>query len=519
MRMARWLAAHRAHARIRIGVCVLTLALQCLGVPRASGQSGAAVGGLTLSEVLARTLADSPAIAAAEQGAEIEKGLLLSAAGPFDIHVGTWTTGAQEGTTHPMTGLDAMARQLTYGLSVSKRFRQGPIITQEVSAAGSAFSAAPGLSSNRASLRLNVLVPLANDRGAILTAAVEHGAQLRYDASVVGLRQAKSDAVRAALASYWEYVAAQRRLAVYQSSERRAERTATDTKSLVGADERTQADLTQVLGHVASKRVQRLNAEQALTVARSALGLAMGLAADKIAGIPAAATEFPALSPATGCTAPERLLSVAIVRRDDLIAADLDLRSAQAFVDAAQNNLKPNVDVTVGIGYTGLQPTAGLDTFLSTFYRNVPGVDFAVQLRHQRSLANLDARGRVLEAGAVREQHRIARDDLKRRIAADVAVACEALARGAQSVGESATAVALLESSVENEQRRFQLGVSTLFDVIQAQDALTSAMLADIGSRRDYAMAIAWLRTATGTLLTHGPGGPTVDAAAALTPP
>jgi outer membrane protein TolC len=71
---------------------------------------------------------------------------------------------------------------------------------------------------------------------------------------------------------------------------------------------------------------------------------------------------------------------------------------------------------------------------------------------------------------------------------------------------------------VQSEQRKFQLGVSTLFDVIQAADGLTSAMLTDITSRRSHAVAIATLRFETATLLEPGPS-PGLAAAALMTPP
>jgi outer membrane protein len=86
---------------------------------------------------------------------------------------------------------------------------------------------------------------------------------------------------------------------------------------------------------------------------------------------------------------------------------------------------------------------------------------------------------------------------------------------------ESKEAVRLLSSTGQAEKSKFQLGVSTLFDVIQAEDALTSALLGEIQSQRNYAVAIVSLRYQSGTLVAgdEGEAPGTVDAAGLQTPP
>jgi outer membrane protein TolC len=72
-------------------------------------------------------------------------------------------------------------------------------------------------------------------------------------------------------------------------------------------------------------------------------------------------------------------------------------------------------------------------------------------------------------------------------------------------------AVAFYQTTVSNEDRRFQVGMSTLFDTIQAADALTTVRLSEISAQREYAVALATLRFQTGALMGVTPQGPTVD--------
>ncbi len=80
-------------------------------------------------------------------------------------------------------------------------------------------------------------------------------------------------------------------------------------------------------------------------------------------------------------------------------------------------------------------------------------------------------------------------------------MAREALRHGREALLAAREAVTLSRQAVENEKRKFQLGMSTLFDVILAEDALTNARLSEIAGQQAYAVAIARLRYETGAIL------------------
>jgi outer membrane protein TolC len=84
---------------------------------------------------------------------------------------------------------------------------------------------------------------------------------------------------------------------------------------------------------------------------------------------------------------------------------------------------------------------------------------------------------------------------------------------------QSAEAVRLFEAGVQAVQRRFQASAATLFDLIQAQDALTSALLSHVQSQRDHAVAIAALRFQSGRLVAGDRDGFLVPGADLVTPP
>lgn len=476
--------------------------------------------GLSLAEVLQRTLTSNPEIQSAAQAAEAARGALIVAAAPFDLQVASTGAASRVHTPGLRGGPSVNQEQLAYAFSAQRRLRNGIVMQPDVGLTRTGLSTLPGAApSNAASVGLTTTVPLLRDRGGAVSAASERAARHDLESSVFGAQHTIALRLLSSVVGYWDYLAATRRLEVFRASEARSQRTADQTRILVGAEERTAAELTQILGNLATKRVTRIAAEQTVVEARQLLGLAMGLAAEEIATLPPPATDFPALADRRGSGAAADLMQGAWARRADLAAAEQDLRAAETLLRAAENEMKPRLDLVVGTGYNAAASGRSFADFLEPLYPADRKLNGSVSFRYDFPFANSRARGHMLQNASVYNQQRLFRDDLQRRILSGVTVAVEALARGEAGMRESEEAVRLLESTVQAEQRKFQLGVSTLFNVIQAEDQLTTGLLGRIQSQRNYAVAIAVLRFESGTLLSDQQGQATVDARSLETPP
>jgi outer membrane protein len=470
----------------------------CLtGNAAAEGPSAA---GLELGDVVAVTLSSNPDLALATAQIQVQEANLMSARAETDLTVETSVTASR---LHALDveGAPAVQRTLDYVLRARRLLRSGFLITAETTLAHSVFSTQPLQDTNTAEARLGVSMPLLRNRGGATTAAVERAAERDHRASRWDRRHAAAERSLAAVVAYWDYQAAHRRLAVLRSSEERAQRTVDETRVLVQADERTPADVVQVQGNLASKRVSRLSAEQSATQARASLVLAMGLSASAMTSLAPPATDFPRLAARSARLDAGRLFDDAYRRRADVAAAEEDELAARLRIDAARSELRPRLDLSVTTGYRAAEVGRGVDELFSPLYRRQPELDAVVQLTFEFPVANSGARGRSLQSAALHAQSRIAHESLRRSIAIGVSVGLETLARSAEAMRESERAVRLFESGVRSVQRKFQLGSSTLFDLIQAQDALTDAELSYVQSQRDYAVAIATLRFESGRLV------------------
>jgi outer membrane protein len=475
--------------------------------------------GIALADVLDATLRSSPEIHLAAQQAALARGILTEAGAPFDTTIGV---AAAWSRTHPALedGTTLTRTETSVDAGVDRRFRNGLLVQPQAGVRRTDLSTQPGLqTSNLGTAGLTVVVPLLRDRGGAATAAAEVAARFGLRSSRMGLLHTVSERVLTAVLSYWDYLAAHQRLATLRASEERAERISEQTRVLVRADERTNADLTQTLGNLAAKKVTRLAAEQAFVESRQRLGLAMGVPAAAIAALPPPATGFPSLPADAPLPAAEGAsAATAHERRADLLAAQEDLRAAEALVKGARSELQPQLDLAVTTGYDTTIRGQGFSDVFAPLYRR-PRLDASFRLVYALPLRNARAEGLFAQASAAAEQRRIVRDDLGRRIDAAVAVSREALWRGAAGMRESEEAVRLLSSTVHAQQRQFEVGASTLFDVIAAQDALTNALLGQIESQRSYAAAIAALRFESGILVAGDPDRPAIDAAGLQAPP
>jgi outer membrane protein TolC len=475
-------------------------------------------GGLGLAQVVKVTLAASPELKLAATQVEIADGALTLSRALFDL---TLTTTATASRTNPLdsTGAPAVEKDLIYTAGAQRLLRSGVLVTSELSLTRSLLSHSLGVDTDIADVRLGVSIPLLRDRGGASSAAAEQAAARDQESARWGLRHTAAQQVLAAVAAYWDYQAASGRLEVLRSSEARAERAVEETRALIEADERTPADLIQLRGNAASKRVARISAEQDLISARTTLGLAMGLPADATASLPAPGTAFPGPGDGAGRLDASRLVEEAYKRRADLAAADQDTRSASIRLEAARSDLRPRIDLVLNTGYRATEADDGIDRFVLTVNQHQPRLDGLVELRMELPLFNSAARGQVVQRSAAQEQRDITRDDLRRRIAAGVAMGLEAVAHTEAAMRESEEAVRLFEAGVQAVQRKFQVGAATLFDLIQAQDALTGAQLSHVQSQRDHAVAIAALRFQSGRLVEGDRDAFRVPVADLVTPP
>lgn len=464
---------------------------------------------IRILDAVAITLEKQPNILLGQQDVEISRGALRQQSGVFD-------TSIQANMTHdhndiPITELEEQAGgyasltdSTTAGLSIVKEFRTGVTVTPSIQVVRTALTPSVIETENAANISFTISIPLLKGLGVNATGANEMAAKRDLETTILALRYSMSQNVLTTVSAYWNYLAALKILDQRRESRIRAEQNYNDTKKLIEGDERAGADIELVSANLAAKAAACITAEQALFSAKHALGLAMGIPYAKIESLPVPADDFPPVRSQEISRIGAELrvfLDQSLLRRADYLASKEAQESAKILVEQAKNYLLPQLDFQVGVGYSGLDEGSRFSNFTSSLWNKVPGASTSASLTYKWPFMNNSARGNLQQKLAIYNKAVINSDELARSISSSVSQDISNLINSALGLNKYNEAVKHYTKAVDNERKKFFLGMSTMTQVLTTEDNLIAASINWILSESTYAIALAQLRFETGTLL------------------
>lgn len=498
-----------------------SLALAVLALPAAAPAETAPAAGLSLAAAIQATLAQQPGVEITRQQVLQREGDLQSARGQFD-----WVAGSffSQEVIHTPTGspapLPAEKRQeiSVYGAGVARQLRNGITVSPQVRVVDAKDSLSSPNPVSQSSLSLTITVPLLRGLGTKVTGAQETAARAAVEAQTQLARYQLEQLVYQTAEAYWNCLAARRYRDILLDNARRAERILAMVEILARGGEIDSAQRDQARALVASRQALSEDGELTYFQARQALGLAMGLKPAELAAMPAVEGEFPAtvsveaVRPALN----EKYVSEALGRRGDFLAAGLAQEAQQALLRQAQGNLKPRLDFQLRVGYAG--DDRGPDRLrpLHSLGGDLAGVNALGSLSLEWPMANNVARGAFTSQRARTEQARLTITQAENGIASGVLVALETLRRTLVQYELSTQAVETYRKSVAQTNEKLNGGEASLNELIDVEDRYGEARRGQIETLRQYAVTLARLRLATGTL-SAGTGASAVFETAALT--
>ncbi len=144
--------------------------------------------------------------------------------------------------------------------------------------------------------------------------------------------------------------------------------------------------------------------------------------------------------------------------------------------------------------------SGGISQALSqVFHRNFPDYSFGLSL--QIPLRNRTAQADAARALLEERQLQTQMQQTKNKIGQEVRSAEIALVQAKAQIEAASKSVLLQQQTLDAERKKFQLGESSVFLVIQAQRDLVTAEGTEIQARSTYAKALTQFAQATGTTL------------------
>lgn len=251
--------------------------------------------------------------------------------------------------------------------------------------------------------------------------------------------------------------------------------------------------------------LQAAQAETALVAAETARATAVErfrvlLGLDPGAAVEPAASELPAQSaaPAEPLAA---LIATARLRRLDLLEVRDRVRDAERGLRVASLNLLPQLDLSLRTIRTG----AG-DGFADSFRGIDTRTEVFVTASYPLERSSAAASRAVAQLGVDGSQRAVI--DAERRVESEVRDRLRALEALARNILLQQRSVEVAEQQHRLASLRYERGLASNFDVVDAESSLVAARTALVSLRSDYQVALVELRRATGELDADAAGAP-----------
>lgn len=313
--------------------------------------------------------------------------------------------------------------------------------------------------------------------------------------------------------AYWGLVEAREQLEVAEEALGLAEELHSQNQIRVDVGTLAPLELVQSEAGVATQREAIITARTAVGDAADQLRLLLNLDQGPLWMADLVPETEPDMEPVAVDL--DAAITAALSERAELTAAEAELERARLDATLARSLARPTLDLDLSYDLSGL----GGDILLRDEDGNiidvipggyddaldqVTGRDFEgwrVGLEFAVPLQNRDARARRASADLALDSEEIQLHGLRQEIATEVRTAARNLDSAWEQVESARASRRLQERSLEAEQKRFDNGMSTSFQVLQVQNELTAARSREVSAITGYRRAIVEYQRAMGELL------------------
>lgn len=366
-------------------------------------------------------------------------------------------------------------------------------------------------------LAVSVVQPLLRGRGKDAAAAQLLLAQVNTEITRAAFLAQVEQILLGVENAYWDVVFAERDLQVKQSSLELAQEQLQRTQAQVDVGLIAPVQVTQAEVQVAARETGVIVAQNALDNARD--GLRVALRADQLADgwdTPLRVVDEP--DSVLGPIALEEAVKVALAKRPEIAQGQKTIDARRVEVDATRDALQPRVDLVGqlsanGIGgdqvirdgifgpVTGVEEGGYGDAVSQLFTFNYVSWRFGVNVTVP--LGNSTAEGNYAQATITEDRARAELQRTEQQILLEVRQAERGIRAAGDALASTTKTRELAERQLEIETDRFDVGMTTNFEVLQFQDDLALARSDELRARIALRRAEASLLRATGTLLEH----------------
>jgi outer membrane protein TolC len=359
------------------------------------------------------------------------------------------------------------------------------------------LDAAPHNEFFRGELRITGNQPLLRNFGSRITKTQILIAQNNLYSSKEEFRQQVIAVASRVQQTYWELVFRRQDLEVIRQQRASAQRLLEQIRKQVAVGTLAPLEVVQAETDIARVDERILVAENAVRAAEDRLKRVMNLSlVGEFADVVILPTDAPQY--ADPVINQNEQIRQALDNRTDLIQAKLALENQQITLVFDKNQALPRLDLEASLRINGID-TKFTTSFGEVDPRNRYRWDVGLVFRYP--LANQQAKSRVEQSRLAVQQQMLRIQNLEENVITEVRAAVRDVTTNAQRVQASRVARRLAEKQLEAEEKKLQVGLATVFTVLQFQDELSVERSNEINALTEYLRALVRLEEVKSTLL------------------
>jgi outer membrane protein len=418
---------------------------------------------LSIAEAVLGSLANNRSLEVQRIDPEIVRTGELAAEAPFDTALDGRISAAFDRSPQGAGGelKDSNSQRLELG--ATRLLSTGTTL-------GIALEAFNSASADSASTRLGVSLTqaLLQGRGTDVNLAAVRQARVDTAFSLSELRGYTESLVAEVEAACWDYLLADRRVAIVERSLAIAEDQLAEVRERIAVGRLAEIEQAAAEAEVALRREALINARSARDAGRLKLLRLVNPPGAAALTRQVTITDTPALPVADPASVADHV-ALALLRRPELAQARLLLERGDLELVQTRNGLLPRLDFFISLGATGYAASFGdsLDPG--------EGRDLAAGLTLSVPLGRSAARAADQRATMARRRAEISIENLSQLVEVDVRGAWIEADRLREQVAATAATRRLQEEKLRAETEKFRVGKSTAYLVAQAQRDLLQA--------------------------------------------
>jgi outer membrane protein TolC len=316
---------------------------------------------------------------------------------------------------------------------------------------------------------------------------------------------------------YWDLVNAYEDVKVKERSLSLADKTLTDDREQVKIGAMAPIEVMRAESEVAARNQDLILAQNELQLQELLIknAITRDLSDVVIASAPVVPTDTMSIPEQEEVTPVQDLISDAMQHRPELAEGRIDLHNRDISRKAAANGLLPSVDLVGWYGASGLAgeqnpanvgatpvPRSGFPNAFAALFRN-DFPDYAVGFNVSIPLRNRAAQADEIRSQLEYRQAQLRLQQLQNQVGIEVRNAQFALQQNRARVITARKARDLAQQSLDIEQKKYVLGASTSYQVLQLQRDLAQAGSNFVAAMSAYEKSRVELDRVTGLTLTH----------------